>query len=317
MAKAKKKHITEAPPSPLSEKLQYDEVWISDIHLLSDYSDPRLLLEFLENSEIKKLRIIGDFIDIWHLQGRDHAKVPEMHARVLDKILQMAEDGTDVLYVPGNHDEEFRTNGHFDTPVRQGEENPYQHSDDYLGEFHGITLKRKHIEESSDGKKTLFVHGDGFDPVLRKWIYEVGDRAYGVLMKANAALNGMVPDSRSHHYSIARAIKKGVKKGVKVKLAKIFGQEVGINIPGVIHNFEEKAAASARRYNVDRIACGHIHAPENRMISGIQYVNTGDFVDHCSLFAFPAGGQEGQIVHWPRLRTELGFSRLPKKSDPK
>lgn len=297
--------------------LSYDLVCLSDIHLLSDYADPSLLLEFLTQADMKKLILVGDIVDIWYLKDHPETALDEIHARIIDAVLDKAARGTEVIYVLGNHDEALREAGHFNVPLVRNTRNPHADSPHYRGEYCGMTLKAEHMDVAPDGKKTLYVHGDDFDPVLSPWILHLGERGYSALMKLNAAVNGMMPESRSHHWSLARWIKKSVKKGLQFKVWDPFSKkDRKIGVPGVIRDFEDRVASYAREIGVERVVCGHIHAPEDMKIKGVHYINTGDFVDNCSFYAVQAGQKKGGIVKWPIARTELGFSKLPKASDP-
>jgi UDP-2,3-diacylglucosamine pyrophosphatase LpxH len=44
--------------------------------------------------------------------------------------------------------------------------------------------------------------------------------------------------------------------------------------------------------------CGHIHHPIIRDISGVTYVNTGDFVESCS-FVVELDDGTMQVMRWP------------------
>lgn len=296
--------------------LSFDLVCLSDIHLLSDYADPRLLLEFLTHARMKKLILVGDIVDIWYLKDHPDTALDEIHARVMDAFLDKAASGTEIIYVIGNHDEVLREAGHFKIPLVKNKRNPHADSPHYLGEYCGITLKAQHTEVAPDGKKTLYIHGDDFDPVLSPWISHLGERSYSALMKLNAAVNGVMPESRAHHWSLARWIKKSVKKGLHFTVKDPFShKDRKIGVPGIIDDFEGRVAAYAREAGLARVVCGHIHAPEDQKINGVHYINTGDFVDNCSFYAVQAGQKKGGIVKWPIARTALGFSRLPKASD--
>ena len=55
------------------------------------------------------------------------------------------------------------------------------------------------------------------------------------------------------------------------------------NAVNFIGSFERELAGEAKRRGVDGVVCGHIHHPAIREIDGVTYVNTGDFVESCSL----------------------------------
>ena len=64
-----------------------------------------------------------------------------------------------------------------------------------------------------------------------------------------------------------------------------------------ISAFEGAVVEDARRHNVQAVLCGHIHQPMISMMDGIQYLNTGDWVESCSaIFEHMDGRLE--LVRW-------------------
>src|SRR5450755_4678316 len=87
-------------------KLRFRTIWISDLHLGTAGCQAALLLEFLRQTESEHLYLVGDIIDGWQLRRRWYW--PQTHNDVVQKILRKARKGTNVIYVPGNHDEAAR-----------------------------------------------------------------------------------------------------------------------------------------------------------------------------------------------------------------
>ncbi len=81
-------------------------VFISDVHLGSKDSRAGELLKFLASVEVDYLFLVGDIIDFWSL--RKSFYWPQQHSDVLRAILGKARDGAQVIYIPGNHDEDMR-----------------------------------------------------------------------------------------------------------------------------------------------------------------------------------------------------------------
>ena len=71
------------------------------------------------------------------------------------------------------------------------------------------------------------------------------------------------------------------------------------NAVNFIGSFETELAGEARRRGVDGVVCGHIHHPIIRNIEGTIYVNTGDFVESCSLVVEHLDGRL-EVLRWPR-----------------
>ena len=74
------------------------------------------------------------------------------------------------------------------------------------------------------------------------------------------------------------------------------------NAVNFIGSFEQELAAEAKKRGVDGVVCGHIHHPIIRNMEGVVYVNTGDFVESCSLVVEHYDGRF-EIVAWADLKS--------------
>jgi UDP-2,3-diacylglucosamine pyrophosphatase LpxH len=232
-------------PRSYQPKRRYRTVWISDTHLGTSGCNAELLL---------------DFIDGWRL--RKGWYWPQSHNEVIRRILKLARKGTQVIYVPGNHDEMFR---------------------DYTGlHFGGVELQYEVIHETADGRKMLVTHGDKFDAVVlyARWLAFVGDNAYTALLKANIVLNKVRRRLGLPYWSLSAHMKKRVKNAV-----------------AFIGRFEEAVAHEAEARGIDGVICGHIHSAEIRQIGNVLYCNDGDWVESCTALIEQANGKL-EIVDW-------------------
>ena len=119
--------------------LKFRAIWISDIHLGTRGSQAELLLNFLRQTESKYLYLVGDIVDNWRLKNTWYW--PQAHNDVIQKILRKARKGTRVVYVPGNHDENFR---------------------DFCNHRFGmVAVLKEAVHRTADGRKFLVLHGDG------------------------------------------------------------------------------------------------------------------------------------------------------------
>ena len=116
----------------------YRTIWISDLHLGSTQCQADVLLDFLKHNESEKLYLVGDIIDFWALSKKMYW--PWDHNTVIQKVLRKARHGTQVIYIPGNHDENVRE------------------YDDYV--FGDFIVKNSDVHTSFGGKQFLVVHGD-------------------------------------------------------------------------------------------------------------------------------------------------------------
>ena len=84
----------------------YRAIWISDVHLGTPGCQAKFLLDFLKHNEADTFYLVGDIIDGWRLKKTVYW--PQSHNDVLQKILRKARKGTEVVFIPGNHDEAAR-----------------------------------------------------------------------------------------------------------------------------------------------------------------------------------------------------------------
>ena len=90
----------------LPRPARYRTVFISDTHLGTRGCRSDFLADFLRRIHCEHLFLVGDIIDGWRL--RKSWYWDERHDEVLRLILRHARTGTEVTYIPGNHDEMFR-----------------------------------------------------------------------------------------------------------------------------------------------------------------------------------------------------------------
>jgi UDP-2,3-diacylglucosamine pyrophosphatase LpxH len=248
---------------------RYRSIWISDIHLGTKGCQADLLLEFLRETESENLYLVGDIIDGWRLTKAWYW--PQAHNDVVQKVLRKARKGTNVVYVPGNHDEGFRQ---------------------FRGvEFGHINIMDEAIHTMKDGRRFLVTHGDKFDVVVNyaKWLALVGDYAYRMAITMNVWFNFARRKLGFPYWSLSSFLKHKVKNAVEF-----------------IGDFESALADEARRRNVHGVICGHIHHAQIRDFSGIVYCNDGDWVESCTALVETLTG-ELEIVYWSteRLATTL------------
>ncbi|BEI42966.1 MULTISPECIES: UDP-2,3-diacylglucosamine diphosphatase [unclassified Polynucleobacter] len=241
----------------------YRAIWISDVHLGTPGCQAKFLLDFLKHNESDTLYLVGDIIDGWRLKKSIYW--PQSHNDVVQKILRKARKGTEVVYVPGNHDES----------VRQ-----------FLGlSFGEIKVVPEAIHTTADGRKLWITHGDLFDGVMQyaKWLAYVGDNLYSLILYLNRYLNLLRIRMGMQYWSLSQYLKHQVKNAVSY-----------------IADFEMIMAREARLRGCQGVVCGHIHKAEIRMIDNLLYCNDGDWVESLTALVETHEG-ELKIVHWPRI----------------
>ena len=119
-------------------------IFLSDIHLGTRGCQAELLLDFLKKNECDNLYLVGDIVDGWRLKRWWYW--PQAHNDVVQKIMRKARKGTNVVYIPGNHDEAAR-----------------QYCQLTFGD---VRVEEEAIHVQPDGKKLLVIHGDQFDGIV-------------------------------------------------------------------------------------------------------------------------------------------------------
>ncbi len=219
-----------------------------------------MLLGFLERHDAETFYLVGDVFDGWSLRRGWHW--PQSHNNVLQAFLAKAQAGARIIYIPGNHDEVMRR---------------------YYGtHFGGIEVLPDAVFDCADGRRFLVTHGDQFDAVVcnAKWLAHVGDRAYGLALWLNTWLNWARRLWGGQYWSLSNWAKQQVKKAVNF-----------------IGDYEAVLSDEARRGGYDGVICGHIHAASLRRIDGLDYVNTGDWVESCTAVVERADGSL-HLVNW-------------------
>ena len=241
-------------------RLKLRTVWISDLHLGTPGCQAEALLHFLKHVECETLFLVGDIIDGWQLRRSWYW--PQAHNDVVQKLLRKARKGTQVIFVPGNHDEFAR---------RYVEHN-----------FGGVDVVDEWIHVTADGRRLWVTHGDLFDGVIQcaKWLAYVGDSAYEMTLKVNRWLNAARARLGLPYWSLSRVLKQKVKRAVSY-----------------IGEFEHAVAREAKKRGVHGVVCGHIHHAELREIDGVLYANDGDWVESLTALVEHADGRL-EILDW-------------------
>jgi UDP-2,3-diacylglucosamine pyrophosphatase LpxH len=247
-------------PRAFRPKRRYRTIWISDVHLGTRGCNAALLVDFLRSIEPETLYLVGDIIDGWRLRRGWYW--PDAHNEVVRRVLKMAHRGTRVVLIAGNHDEMLR---------------------DYVGlTLGGVQLADEAVHVTADGRRLLVTHGDAFDGVVlyARWLAFLGDKAYGLLLRANILFNAVRRRLKMPYWSLSAHLKRKVKNAVQY-----------------VCSFEEAVAREATERGFDGIVCGHIHCAEIRQIGDITYYNDGDWVESCTALSEDADGTI-RIIDW-------------------
>jgi UDP-2,3-diacylglucosamine pyrophosphatase LpxH len=243
----------------------YRSIFISDIHLGSKNSKAKQVDEFLKTNTCHNLYLVGDIIDGWKFQ-KNRSRWKKSHSEVIRRILKIANGETNVVYIPGNHDEFVRMII------------PYQM------DFGNIKIHNDIEHIGADGKRYLVVHGDLFDGITRlaPWLSFLGDKGYDLIISMNAKYNWIRHKFGFGYWSFSKYLKHRVKKAVDF-----------------IFKFEINVANHCKRKKYDGVICGHIHHAEIKEIEGVKYMNCGDWVESMTALVEHLDGR-WEIVHYTR-----------------
>lgn len=276
----------------------FKTIVISDVHLGTRGAKAKEVARFLKQYSCENLILNGDIIDGWQLKKSGSWK--RKHTRFFNRVLKMIEqENTKVYYLRGNHD-------------------------DFLDQILPLQIGNLAILNDmvyeSNGKKFFITHGDIFDSITTnfRWIAQLGDIGYTFLLWLNRQVNYYRRKKGLPYFSLSQYVKGKVKSAVSY-----------------IDQYEEELAKIAKAKGCDGIICGHIHKAENRIIDGIVYLNSGDWVETMSALAEDQEGnwqliyynqvsfkksteEKEKIVNFPvtDLKT-VAFGRLPDELNPK
>jgi UDP-2,3-diacylglucosamine pyrophosphatase LpxH len=260
------------------KKIRYRTVIISDVHL--GFTDCKIdqVNHFLRHIQCEKLIMNGDIIDGWHL--KKWGKWSVEHTRFIRLVLKKAEKhGTEVIYLRGNHDD-------FLWKVL-----PLQ--------FDRVHLCNEYIHETPHGNYVC-VHGDAFDAVTTnfRWLALLGSFSYSMLLMFNRFYNWTRKLRGKEYYSISRAIKAKVKNAVNA-----------------VGRYEHALRDFAAERDCVGIICGHIHTPADKMIEGIHYLNSGDWVESLTAIGETYDGRF-ELIEYKDFQTRLSAMNGPNANKP-
>lgn len=235
---------------------QVKSLFISDVHLGTPNCQAGHLLNLLSSTSAREIYLVGDIVDLKAIQNRGFWH--PSHTAVIEKLLQLAQSGTRVVYVPGNHDAECRAF--------------------CGGGWRNLEIKHELDYLAIDGARYRVRHGDELDQTGegKRWLESVGETLYEFSCRINtwynAARQRLSMDYRPWSVTVKRRLSKAM---------------------AYIQSFEDRALRESQRLLVDGYICGHIHFANIRREGGVVYMNDGDWVEHCTtLCELEQGGFE-------------------------
>jgi len=241
-------------------KNEYHSIFISDVHLGTRDSKATEVIEFLKATRCKKLILNGDIVDGWALRGGGRW-LPEHTKFVRTVLKKMEKQGTEVIYLRGNHDDILERF----LPIN----------------FGNLKIVDEYIHSTPQGDY-LVVHGDGFDSVTtdHRWVAIAGAKGYELLLGVNRLYNKWRMFRGKEYYSLSKKIKEKVKTAVSF-----------------VDRYEDQLKELAIVKHCRGIICGHIHTPADKDLDGeVHYLNSGDWVESLTAIVEIEPG-EFELIH--------------------
>jgi hypothetical protein len=125
---------------------------------------------------------------------------------------------------------------------------------DYLDvDFGNIEIRNEYIFEG-----IFITHGDLYDGVVKlKWLGVLGSYGYDMSIILDRYLKKI-----GYNKSLSKWLKSKVKEAVKF-----------------ITDFENQIVYQSEKRGCHTTICGHIHKCDDKVINGIRYMNTGDWIE--------------------------------------
>ena len=139
-------------------------------------------------------------------------------------LLKKSQDGTRVVYIPGNRDDDLRA---------------------LAGtRFGNIDVALRDIHVTATSRRLLVLHGDEFDAVIQcgPIALLLGSLAYVTLLVLNRFVHWVHDIFGRPYWSLSQHVKSRVSKAQRY-----------------IYTFQRESLRAAAEAGVDGVVCGHIH----------------------------------------------------------
>jgi len=224
-------------------KTQFDTVFISDVHLGTDRCNIEKFLKFLNELNTKKLVLVGDILDV-HCMEKYNTHWRKGHTKAVEKILELCEKGTKVVYVLGNHDAVAR---------KYVKNEP-------INLHRNLMICDSYVHNSKQNRKFLCIHGDEYSEYSSgSWKQYFMNKGYETITPLNNFLKKTID------FSLVNFLKK-IPRGKEY-----------------IDKYEMDLIQHVRKFSkYDGIIVGHIHHANIREYNGTTYMCCGDWCDECT-----------------------------------
>lgn len=137
--------------------------------------------------------------------------------------------------------------------------------DEFMRDYLELNFGNIEVHNEYIYKNTYITHGDLYDGVVKlKWLGILGSIGYDLAISIDRRLK-----SWGYKRSLSKFLKNSVKEAVKF-----------------MTSFEQEIVRQGVKHNCDTVMCGHIHHPDDKIIDGVRYLNTGDFIENNSYIIY-------------------------------
>jgi UDP-2,3-diacylglucosamine pyrophosphatase LpxH len=143
--------------------------------------------------------------------------------------------------------------------------------DEFVRDYDDLHFGNIEIHNEYVWNDTYITHGDLYDGVVKlKWLGILGSVGYDLAISIDRKLK-----SWGYKRSLSKFLKNSVKEAVKF-----------------MTSFEEEIVRQGIKHNCHTVMCGHIHHPDDKIINGVRYLNTGDWIENNSYIIYNEGKYE-------------------------
>ena len=244
-------------------------VFLSDVHLGARHCHAAELAAFLARLCCDRLYLVGDIVDLWWM-SRQRARWQQAHSAVIEALHALRRAGTEIIYIPGNHDRAVRSICGLVLPAMQ--------------------VRRRAIHVTADGRRLLVTHGDEFDNVTHFGTLQekFGDWLYYRILTGNQWLNAARGKLGLRYWSLSEFLKR--QSGAAERY---------------IARFVQAGLDDVRRRGLDGIVCGHIHRAALLERDGLIYANDGDWVESLTALVEEPDGSLRLLSHRGEVLAEV------------
>ncbi|MCX6823115.1 MAG: UDP-2,3-diacylglucosamine diphosphatase [candidate division SR1 bacterium] len=227
--------------------MHYKTIIVSDIHIPSPDNKGKEFLQRLKNQTFDQLILNGDIIDGWHITLFGGWKRRHVNWRK-DLIEVAGNQGVRIQYIMGNHDINIQK-----IAPRLSKEV------DILPD----------IIYDNGGKKYYICHGHQFDKLEGKFTPRSKITFCGgtFLYRLNRNYNDIRKRLGLKHQSVVSSVKRRVKN----------------LMVGGRASFQKKLVKACQKNKTQGIICGHLHKAEKIRIGRYDYMNSGDWIELCTV----------------------------------